>query len=83
MAKGSKYHEQCESIPFSQDIIPANNDHTTRFRKKIEKNDKYKKTVLGLCGVGQYCSISPMHTLFKIMERYIKQNNAVEIYEVS
>ena len=51
-----------------KDINPAENDQTMRFRKKIEKDDKYVNTALGLCSA---------------MESCIKQNNAIEIYEVS
>ena len=35
-----------------QDINPAENDQTMRFRKKIEKDENYVNTALGLCGVG-------------------------------
>ena len=49
-----------------KDINPSENDQTMRFRKKIEKDDAYVHSVLGLC-----------HN----MELCVKQNNAVEIYE--
>ena len=49
-----------------KDINPAENDQTMRFRKKIEKDENYVSTALGLCGV---------------MESCIKQNNAIEIYQ--
>ena len=35
-----------------KDINPTENDQTMRFRKKIEKDDSYVGTVLGLCQVG-------------------------------
>ena len=35
-----------------KDINPSENDQTMRFRKKIEKDDNYVGTVLGLCSVG-------------------------------
>ena len=35
-----------------KDINPQENDQTMRFRKKIEKDDTYINTVLGLCSVG-------------------------------
>ena len=34
-----------------KDINPAENDQTMRFRKKIEKDDQYVGSVLGLCQV--------------------------------
>ena len=34
-----------------KDINPAENDQTMRFRKKIEKDDGYINSVLGLCQV--------------------------------
>ena len=34
-----------------KDINPSENDRTMRFRKKIEKDDNYVGTVLGLCSV--------------------------------
>ena len=34
-----------------KDINPQENDQTMRFRKKIEKDDTYINTVLGLCSV--------------------------------
>ena len=34
-----------------KDINPQENDQTMRFRKKIEKDDNYINTVLGLCTV--------------------------------
>ena len=34
-----------------KDINPAENDQTMRFRKKIEKDDSYINSVLGLCQV--------------------------------
>ena len=49
-----------------KEINPTENDQTMRFRKKIEKDEKYLNTAMGLCGV---------------MESCIKQNNAIEIYE--
>ena len=49
-----------------KDINPSENDQTMRFRKKIEKDDNYVGTVLGLC---------------QSMEQCIRQNNAIEIYE--
>ena len=35
-----------------KDINPAESDQTVRFRKKIEKDENYVNTVLGLCQVG-------------------------------
>eukprot|EP00095_Tigriopus_kingsejongensis_P003856 maker-scaffold20_size707684-snap-gene-4.19 protein:Tk03856 transcript:maker-scaffold20_size707684-snap-gene-4.19-mRNA-1 annotation:"axonemal outer arm dynein intermediate chain 1" len=49
-----------------KDINPTENDQTMRFRKKVEKDDAYISSVLGLC---------------TSMEQCIKQNNALEIYE--
>lgn len=49
-----------------KDINPAENDQTMRFRKKIEKDDAYINSVLGLCQSAEQC---------------IKQNNAIDIYE--
>ncbi|TRY68817.1 hypothetical protein TCAL_12894, partial [Tigriopus californicus] len=49
-----------------KDINPSENDQTMRFRKKVEKDDAYVTSVLGLC---------------TSMEQCIKQNNALEIYE--
>ena len=34
-----------------RDINPSENDQTMRFRKKIEKDDVYVQSVLGLCQV--------------------------------
>ena len=34
-----------------KDINPSENDQTMRFRKKIEKDDTYVHSVLGLCQV--------------------------------
>ena len=34
-----------------KDINPAEHDQTMRFRKKIEKDDSYINSVLGLCQV--------------------------------
>ena len=34
-----------------KDINPSENDQTMRFRKKIEKDDAYINSVLGLCQV--------------------------------
>merc|ERR1719220_2549752 len=49
-----------------KDINPNENDQTMRFRKKIEKDERYTTAALHLCSV---------------MEGCIKQNNAIEIYE--
>ena len=49
-----------------KDINPTETDQTMRFRKKIEKDDNYVKTAMGLASV---------------MESCIKQNNALEIYQ--
>ena len=45
-----------------KDINPAENDQTSRFRKKIEKDDGYINSVLSLCQVCTY--------LFFILHRY-------------
>ena len=49
-----------------RDINPNEADQTARYRKKVEKDDGYTQTLLNL---GQ------------TMEHYIKQNNAISIYE--
>ena len=49
-----------------RDINPQEADQTARFRKKVEKDDAYTTALLNL---GQ------------TMEHYIKQNNAINIYE--
>jgi dynein intermediate chain 2 len=49
-----------------KDIHINDSEHTGRFRKKVEKEENYTNTVLGLS---------------KTMEHYIKQNNALDIYE--
>ena len=38
-----------------KDINPAEHDQTMRFRKKIEKDDSYINSVLGLCQVSLKC----------------------------
>ena len=48
-----------------KDINPTENDQTVRFRKKIEKDDSYVSSVLGLCGVRlqtffRICHLFPM-----------------------
>ena len=40
-----------------KDINPAENDQTMRFRKKIEKDDSYINSVLGLCQVSHTCIV--------------------------
>ena len=44
-----------------KDINPAENDQTMRFRKKIEKDDNYVSTVLGMCQVGSWYTCTPEH----------------------
>ena len=39
-----------------KDINPAENDQTSRFRKKIEKDDGYINSVLSLCQVCNFLS---------------------------
>ena len=55
MAKGEGIKGEVR-IPtiIHQDINPAENDQTMRFRKKIEKDENYVNTALGLCGVGPW-----------------------------
>ena len=45
-----------------KDINPSENDQTMRFRKKIEKDDAYINSVLGLCKNATQC---------------VQQNNAI------
>ena len=78
-----EYNEHSDSVYSFQDVDPANNGQTMRFRKKFEKNDNYLNTTQELCQVGQHQNISPILIPFKIMESCIKQNNAIQIYEVS
>ena len=53
MAESKKNNKISYNLLFScQDINPAENDQTMRFRKKIEKDENYVNTALGLCGVG-------------------------------
>ena len=41
-------------------------EHTLRYRKKVEKDDEYVRTI---------------KSLSEVMEHCIKQNNAIDIYE--
>ncbi|NXI41695.1 DNAI2 protein, partial [Galbula dea] len=49
-----------------KDINPQDVEQTSRFRKKVEKDEKYVKSILNLG---------------TLMEHYVKQNNAIDIYE--
>ncbi|NXH22033.1 DNAI2 protein, partial [Bucco capensis] len=49
-----------------RDINPQDMEQTSRFRKKVEKDEKYIKSIVHLG---------------TMMEHYIKQNNAIDIYE--
>ena len=79
-----------------KDINPQENDQTMRFRKKIEKDDNYINTVLGLCTVMTrpfvclpfilqdytlFFIYINLKNLFQSMEQCIRQNNAIDIYE--
>ena len=48
-----------------KDINPQENDQTMRFRKKIEKDDNYINTVLGLCTVNKTLRISDLIIMMK------------------
>jgi dynein intermediate chain 2 len=50
-----------------KDIDWAEKDQTARFRKKVEKDEEY---------------IREVKTLADVVEHHIKQNNAIDIYEV-
>ncbi|KAJ3144254.1 Dynein intermediate chain 2, axonemal [Irineochytrium annulatum] len=49
-----------------KDVDPTDVEHTIRFRKKIEKDEEYIKSVQGMGHSMEHC---------------IKQNNAIDIYE--
>nr|XP_019951049.1 PREDICTED: dynein intermediate chain 2, axonemal [Paralichthys olivaceus] len=49
-----------------KDINPEDMEQTLRYRKKVEKDERYTNSILQLASV---------------MEHYIRQNNAVDIYE--
>jgi dynein intermediate chain 2 len=49
-----------------KDIDPTDVEHTLRYRKKIEKDEDYIKSVKSLSDSMEHC---------------IKQNNAIDIYE--
>ncbi|TPX42236.1 hypothetical protein SeMB42_g02765 [Synchytrium endobioticum] len=49
-----------------RDVDPSDAEHTIRYRKKIEKDDEYVKSV---------------KAMGELMEHCIKQNNAIDIYE--
>lgn len=49
-----------------KDVDPSDVEHTIRFRKKIEKDEEYVRSI---------------KTLGDSMEQCIKQNNAIDIYE--
>jgi hypothetical protein len=51
-----------------QDINPAENDQTMRFRKKIEKDENYVNTALGLCGVGPWSRQYSLYTFSYIVQ---------------
>ena len=58
-----------------------------RFRRKIEKDDHYVNTALELGKVGWVmkdlvCTIYTYDIIVQTMENCIKQNNAIEIYQV-
>lgn len=52
-----------------KDINPAENDQTMRFRKKIEKDDTYINSVLGLCQVILVYSASVFTSPFSIARK--------------
>jgi len=74
----SEHEVNTESLTFSnqgilhlqggwpKDVDPSDVEHTIRFRKKIEKDEEYIKSI---------------KTLGDAMEQCIKQNNAIDIYE--
>jgi dynein intermediate chain 2 len=49
-----------------KDVDPTDVEHTIRYKKKIEKDEEYMKSV---------------QTMGNSMEHCIKQNNAIDIYE--
>ena len=49
-----------------KDVDPAEVEQVMRFRKKVEKDENFQETILGLGSM---------------METYILQNNAIDIYE--
>jgi len=51
---------------WTKDINPADMEATSRFRKKVEKDEAYQKTIIGLGSK---------------VEQIIRQNNAIDVYE--
>jgi dynein intermediate chain 2 len=51
---------------WSKDINPTDQEATSRFRKKVEKEESYQKTIVNL-GIK--------------VEQIIRQNNAIDVYE--
>ncbi|KAJ3384875.1 Dynein intermediate chain 2, axonemal [Lobulomyces angularis] len=49
-----------------KDVDPSDVEHTIRYRKKIEKDEEYIRSVKGMGDIMEHC---------------IKQNNAIDIYE--
>ncbi|KAL3314149.1 Dynein intermediate chain 2, axonemal [Cichlidogyrus casuarinus] len=62
-----------------KDVNPQEQDQVLRFRKKVEKDENYTSTMLNL-GTVSFILASVIHS-FQTMEHFIKQNNAVDIYE--
>lgn len=67
-----------------KDINPAEVEQTIRFRKKVEKDETYIGVVMRLGTVGNWLTLFLTnfreHTT-QGMEHYLRQNNAIDIYE--
>ena len=68
-----------------KDINPTEVEQTIRFRKKVEKDEGYINVVMRLGTVSwDECNALAKQNcwfLMKGMEHYLRQNNAVDIYE--
>ena len=63
-----------------KDINPAEHDQTMRFRKKIEKDDSYINSVLGLCQVWKICLIPQPWTLWPDLVKFRHLGRLLKIF---
>lgn len=69
-----------------KDINPSEVEQTIRYRKKVEKDEGYIATIMKLGTVSLFCMLRlwqgfEIVILLQEMEHFLKQNNAIDIYE--
>jgi dynein intermediate chain 2 len=67
-----------------KDVDPTDIEHTIRYRKKVEKDEDYMRSVKVMGEVSSLFKKSEALerlTFRKAVEHCIKQNNAIDIYE--